>query len=166
MLTANVNNNKQFEMNTQNGTITLNGDAVHADWVKIAPNKYHAIIKNQSLTIELGAVDGTGKLLTILINGEKYQVEITTKYDQLLKQLGFDKMSAAKVNHVKAPMPGMVLRILVSPGDAIKKGDSLLVLEAMKMENVIKATGDAVVKKIVAEEKSAVDKGQILIEFE
>ena len=77
-----------------------------------------------------------------------------------------DKLAANKVNNIKAPMPGLVLRISVAVGDVIKKGDPLLVLEAMKMENVIKAAGDGVVKKINATEKIAVEKGSILIEFE
>lgn len=166
MLTAKVNDNQQFEIISQNGTITLNGKPVYADWIKIAPNKYHAIVDAQSLTIELGARDETGKLFTILVNGVKYQVAVQNKYDQLLQQLGLDKMAANKVNHIKAPMPGMVLRIIVKVGDEVKKGDALLVLEAMKMENVIKSVGDGVVKKIIAIEKAAVDKGQVLIEFE
>jgi biotin carboxyl carrier protein len=60
-------------------------------------------------------------------------------------------------------MPGMVLRLHVNEGDKIKKGDPLLVLEAMKMENIIKAAGDGVVKKINISEKTAVEKNQVLI---
>ena len=75
-------------------------------------------------------------------------------------------LAANKVNNIKAPMPGLVLRTSVAIGDVIKKGDPLLVLEAMKMENVIKAAGDGVVKKINAIERTAVEKGSILIEFE
>jgi biotin carboxyl carrier protein len=77
-----------------------------------------------------------------------------------------DKLAAGKVNNLKAPMPGLVLRMNVKVGDTVKKGDALLVLEAMKMENVIKAAGDGVVKKITATEKTAVEKGAVLIEFE
>ncbi len=166
MLTTKVNDNQTFEIDNQNGAISLNGKPINANWIKIAPNKYHAIIDAQSLTIELGAIDETGKLFTILVNGVKYQVAVKNKYDQLLQQLGLDKMAAGKVNHIKAPMPGMVLRITTKVGDEVKKGDALLVLEAMKMENVIKSAGDGVVKKILAIEKAAVDKGQTLIEFE
>ena len=61
---------------------------------------------------------------------------------------------------------GTVLSLLVKEGDTVKKNDPLLVLEAMKMENVIKSAGDAVVKKIHAVERTAVEKGQILLSFE
>ena len=94
------------------------------------------------------------------------EVEIKDKYDALLKQLGMDKMLGSKMNLLKAPMPGLVLNVLVKEGDSIKKGDSLLVLEAMKMENNIKAAGDGVVKKVNVQVKQAVEKNQVLIEME
>jgi acetyl/propionyl-CoA carboxylase alpha subunit len=166
MLTAKVNDTQVFEIDDKNNALTLNGEQVQPDWVKTGERTFHAIINNQSLTLELGSVDETGKQLTVVVNGVKYQVALQNQFDLLLKQLGMDKMASGKVNMIKAPMPGMVLRIDVKAGDTVKKGDALLVLEAMKMENVIKATGDAVVKKVVAVERTAVDKGQVLVEFE
>ena len=71
----------------------------------------------------------------------------------------------SKLNEIKAPMPGLVVRITVEEGAEVKKGDSLLVLEAMKMENVIKAPGDAVVGKIKVNAGQAVEKNQLLISF-
>lgn len=166
MLTAKVNDQQVFEIDTKANTLTLNGTPVTPDWTRISESKYHAIVNNRSLTVELGGVDETGKQFTILINGVKYQVAIQNQFDALLKQLGMDKLASGKVNNIKAPMPGLVLRINVQAGDVVKKGDALLVLEAMKMENVIKAAGDGVVKKVVVNERIAVDKGQVLIEFE
>jgi len=71
-----------------------------------------------------------------------------------------------KANLLKAPMPGLVLKVLVTEGQVVKKGDGLLILEAMKMENIIKASSDGIVKKIHIEEKNIVDKNQKMIEFE
>lgn len=166
MLKAKVNDNHIFEIIQNQHDISLNGNSVQPDWVLVGDQKYHAIINNQSLTIELAGKDETGKNMTVMVNGVKYQVALENKYDALLKQLGMDKLAGNKVNNIKAPMPGLVLRITVAVGDAVKKGDALLVLEAMKMENVIKATGDGVVKKISVAEKTAVEKGAVLIEFE
>ena len=76
--------------------------------------------------------------------------------------------SCAKVNisaSVLLPMPGMVLNVLVKEGDAVKKGDELLVLEAMKMENNIKAPGDGIVSEISVKSGDKVEKNQILIRF-
>ena len=92
-------------------------------------------------------------------------MKISEPIDLLLSKMGFDAKARNKAEAVKAPMPGMVLRILVEPGQAIKKGDGLIILEAMKMENILKAGADAVVKAIKVTEKTAVEKGTVLIEL-
>ncbi len=76
-----------------------------------------------------------------------------------------DSLNSSKVNEVKAPMPGLVLDIRVSEGDEVKKGDPILVLEAMKMENIIKSPTDGVIKKINVKKGLAVEKNQVLINF-
>lgn len=79
--------------------------------------------------------------------------------------MGLDVSKMQKVEPIKAPMPGLILKVLVTEGQAIKKGEPVLILEAMKMENVFKAPGDAVVKAIKIEERQAVEKGEVLIEL-
>ena len=79
--------------------------------------------------------------------------------------MGLSNLLAAKVSEIKAPMPGMVLKVLVEEGAEIKKGDNLFVLEAMKMENIIKSPADVVVKTIKIKPGDKVEKGQILIQF-
>mgnify|MGYP001211168504 FL=1 len=100
------------------------------------------------------------------MNNQEITVSIEDKYDALLKQLGMENMKSQKVNEVKAPMPGLVLNILVKPGQEIAKGDGLFVLEAMKMENIIKSPTDALVKSIEVEKGVAVEKNQVLVTFE
>lgn len=157
---------QDFLFDYHQGEATLQGKAVNADAIKLAPNKYHVIINHQSYTIELLEKSENGKTMQIIVNGVKQEVSIKDKYDALLSQLGMDKLMGTKANVVKAPMPGLVLRIQVKEGDAIKKGDALLVLEAMKMENVIKAEGEGIVKSIKVNEKQAVEKNTLLIEME
>ncbi|MES2726863.1 MAG: biotin/lipoyl-containing protein [Bacteroidota bacterium] len=159
-------NQQEYLFDKKMETVLLNGQAVNADVVKIDRNKFHVLINNQSYNIELLAKDEQAKNQTILVNGKKQTVEIKDKYDDLLKQLGMDKLMGNKANLLKAPMPGLVLKVLVSEGQAVKKGDGLLILEAMKMENIIKATTDGVVKKIHIAEKNVVDKNQKMIDFE
>ena len=71
-----------------------------------------------------------------------------------------------KVGDIKAPMPGLVIEVAVEIGQTVTKGDKVLILEAMKMENVIKAAGDGVVKAIHTTKGQPVEKGQLLIEME
>lgn len=166
MITLKVNNGTAISVDFNKEEVTLNGQTVASDWAFIAPHKYHVIFNHQSYTLELIGKDETGKQLTMMVNGQKQVVAIEDQYDALLKQLGMDKMVTSKVNEVKAPMPGLVLRILVEEGQAVKKGDALLVLEAMKMENIIKATGEGVIKKVAVQPKLAVDKNQVMLVME
>jgi biotin carboxyl carrier protein len=98
-------------------------------------------------------------------NGKKVEAELSDKFDALLKELGMDAGSAQKVGDLKAPMPGLVVDIPVKEGDVVKKGDTLVILEAMKMENALKAVGDAVVKKINVKKGQAVDKNTLLVQM-
>jgi biotin carboxyl carrier protein len=93
-------------------------------------------------------------------------VNVKDRFDILLEQLGMANAGVAKVNDLKAPMPGLIVSIQVQVGDNIKKGDSLLILEAMKMENVLKATGEGKIKNIKVNTRQNVEKNQVLIEFE
>ena len=104
--------------------------------------------------------------MQVRINNNIYSVQVKNRMDILLSQMGMSSASSQKANDLKAPMPGLVLKINVAEGQAIKKGESLLILEAMKMENVLKAAGDGVVKSIKVNEKSVVDKGQLLIQIQ
>ena len=159
-------NQQEYLFDKKAGIVLLNGKPVNADVVKLDRNKFHVLINHNSFNIELLNKDENAKNQTILVNGQKQTIEIKDKYDELLKQLGMDKLMGNKVNLLKAPMPGLVLKVLVTEGQAVKKGDGLLILEAMKMENIIKASADGMVKKIHIEEKNVVDKNQKMIEFE
>lgn len=105
------------------------------------------------------------KKLFVKINNSPYTLDIKDKYDELLHNLGLDNLASKKVNDIKAPMPGMVLNILVAEGQEVKKGDALIVLEAMKMENILKSPTDGTIKKIAIKKGVAVEKNQILIQF-
>ena len=80
--------------------------------------------------------------------------------------MGFEVGKAKQINAIKAPMPGLILEISVTVGQEVKENDQLLILEAMKMENSIASPRDGVIKSISAEKGNAVEKGQLLIEFE
>lgn len=159
---------KKFELeldlnNSNKGK--LNGTDFLLDKIKTGDQTYHIISKNRSYTAELISIDKSTKEVSLKVNGIKYIFTIKDKYDKLLESLGMDASSAHKINDLKAPMPGLVLDIIVKEGDAIKKGDSLLVLEAMKMENILKSPTDAVVKTINIKKGIAVEKNQVLISF-
>jgi biotin carboxyl carrier protein len=126
---------------------------------------FHVIKDHRSYMVEVVKADKLEKNFIVKVNGNKYQLDVKDKFDELLKSLGFDNLNANKVNEIKAPMPGLVLDLRVNEGDAIKKGDPVLVLEAMKMENIIKSPVDGIIKKINVKKGVAVEKNQVLVHF-
>ncbi len=126
---------------------------------------FHLIRDDKSYAIKVVSADKLKKEVVLSVNGTTHTVSLADKYDLLVKKMGLNVASSAKMNEVKAPMPGLVLGLKVKAGDSFEKGDALLVLEAMKMENVIKATGEGTVKSIAVVEGDAVEKGQLLIEL-
>ncbi|GEM_PF-1177768 len=93
------------------------------------------------------------------------EVTVRSPLDQLRDTLRPKGKSRAASATLKAAMPGLVLKVMAEEGRAVEKGTPLLVLEAMKMENIIKAEGPGVVKTIHVTPGQAVEKGQPLISF-
>lgn len=104
--------------------------------------------------------------MRVKINHRSFDIKRELPIHQLLKSLGLDKIAPKKLDVLQAPMPGKVLAIQVKIGEEVEPGNSLLTLEAMKMENVIKAEGIGKVKSIAVETGKTVDKGAVLIRFE
>jgi len=169
MYSITVNGDKQFKTDLKlTGTSfegTLNESLIKGDLLKLNEFQYHLLFGNKSYNIDLISLNAEEKTLVIKINSVKFSLQLKDKYDELLHNLGLDKLASKKLNDIKAPMPGMVLNILVKEGDTVKKGDALLVLEAMKMENILKSPADGTIKKITAVKGTAVEKNQILIQF-
>ncbi len=170
MYTIKVNGSKEFktELNKQTDTTiagSLNGSEFNADIIKVRDEVYHLIKDNVSYSLEVVKHIPEEKKLVVKINNTVYNLDIKDKYDDLLHSLGLDNLATKKVNDIKAPMPGMVLNILVTEGQEVKKGDALIVLEAMKMENILKSPTDGTIKKIAINKGIAVEKNQLLIQF-
>lgn len=166
MLKVKVNNQKEHSIvHTDVNSGTIDGNAFAWDVIEVKDGSFHVIKNNRSYNVEVIKADVTEKSFLVSVNGNKYQLNVKDKFDELLKSLGFDDLSAKKVNEIKAPMPGLVLDIRVSEGDLVKKGDPILVLEAMKMENIIKSPTDGTIKKINVKKGLAVEKNQVLINF-
>lgn len=166
-VSINGKNALKADVTAKNGTITgtLNDKIVDASIIETNPGEFHLLFNNKSYNFNIVKADFSEKKLVLKVNGQKFNVDVKDKFDELLHNLGMDNVASKKVNDIKAPMPGMVLNILVGEGQTVKKGDSLLVLEAMKMENILKSPADGVIKKVVASKGTAVEKNQLLIQF-
>ena len=158
-------NKKEFRAEFDRNKMEISGKKFEADILEYKEGKFHILRDNKSISAELVEMNLEEKTFLIKVNSNIYSVIVRDKYDELLKSLGMDSLNSSKVNEVKAPMPGLVLDIRVSEGDEVKKGDPILVLEAMKMENIIKSPTDGVIKKINVKKGLAVEKNQVLINF-
>lgn len=166
MLQTTINDKNSYAVTQQEGQWLIDNNQVNFD-IQIQPNGLISVLlDNKSYTATVEKVDTKNKELVLKIDGQPITVAIKEPIDQLLSSMGLDLKALQKVEPVKAPMPGMILKVLVEPGQQINKGDGLLILEAMKMENVLKATGPATVKTIKINERTAVEKGTVLIELE
>ncbi|MDX1627829.1 MAG: biotin/lipoyl-containing protein [Fulvivirga sp.] len=160
-----INEDKSLEISFDQEKVTVDGDVFDWDIIEVDESSFHIIYKNKSYTAEIISFDKPQKLVTIKINGKKYEVKVKDKLDLLLEKLGMDKLASQQVNDIKAPMPGLVLDILVKEGDEVQKGDQVMILEAMKMENVLKSPGDGTVKSLNVKKGDSVEKNQVMIEF-
>ena len=144
----------------------LNGSRMDIKWHSPDKGIFKGVYKNKPFTaILVGFIEDTNEI-EWRINGKFSKVTLNTEIDLLLKRLGLQNMKSSKATELKSPMPGLILSIEVKPGDTISKGDALLVLESMKMENVIKASSDAVIKSVQSKIGETVEKNEVLIKFE
>ncbi len=156
-----------FLVTVNDTEMSIAPDAIQGmDGIEIADGHFHILQNNKAFKAEVVEANYADKSLIVKVNGNSYTVKIADKYDRLIKEIGLTIGGAQKTNIVKSPMPGLVLHIMVEAGQEVAKGETLLILEAMKMENAIKAPADAVIKSINVVKGAAVDKGQLLIEME
>lgn len=163
---AKVNDRFDYSLELQGKEIFLEGDKISLDLIKKSDSEMHVLHNGKSYTAELIKRLPETKQVELMVNGNKYTVGLQDEYDLLLDSLGLSAQMNAVETDCKAPMPGLVFDIKVKEGDAVKQGDALLILEAMKMENVLKASADAVIQTIKVNKGESVEKNQILIQFE
>ena len=136
------------------------------DIVKKSSTEIHLIKDHRSVKAGILDMNVAAGTVTVEINGEKYSVVIKDELHQMLDKMGFNAAAGKHIKEIKAPMPGLVLDIAVKPGQEVKEGEKLLILEAMKMENSIMIQSAATIKNILVVKGQAVEKGQLLIELE
>ena len=142
-----------------------NSDANKLGVLKLSPTQFHVIKKNKSFDCTLEESDFNNKHFTLSVNNTKYEVKISNPLDLLIKEMGFSVGNAKKANDIKAPMPGIILNVAVEEGQEVLEGDTLLILEAMKMENAIGAPKDGTIKTVSIKSGGTVEKGELMIEM-
>ena len=155
---VNVNQNQNFEFSTD--------ELMELDLIANGELKYHILDKNKSFRAKIIQADFYKKEYTVSVNSKTFHLKISDPLDLRIEKMGYSINGSKKLNDILAPMPGIILEVDVKPGDTVKEGDSILILEAMKMENSIKCPKDGVIKAVLVEKGSAVEKNKLLIELE
>lgn len=166
MFKIKVNDTFSYDIEQDKERYLVNGQEIKLDIHKIDRNRISILHNNKSYSAEVVVLNKEEKTCLIKVNGNNYSLVINDQFDELLHRLGMDKLAGSKISEQKAPMPGLVLNVCVGVGDEVKKGDNLLVLEAMKMENIIKSPADLKVKSLKVKPGDKVEKNQVLISFE
>ena len=105
---------------------------------------------------------GAPPVLRVHLYGFDYEVLVEDERSRQLRQYVNSESSTQEKGQLTAPMPGLVVKLLIEPGQKVKKGDGVVIVEAMKMENEIRSPVSGELKEIRVSERQAVEKGEIL----
>jgi biotin carboxyl carrier protein len=145
----------------RDGEITVNGEVCAIDLQTIDEVTYSLLLGNSSFE---ALVDMTNEQdLTVLLHGRLYNASVLDERARRLAQRGSGLGVPSGEITLKSPMPGLIVAIPVSEGEAVKKGQTLVVLESMKMENELKAPRDGTVTSIKVKDRQSVDQNQPLV---
>ena len=159
---------KNYELGIENlngaMAVTVNGKRHTVDLVSLnGGGAFSILLDGRSFDVE---VKETAKGLSVLASGQHYDLLVEEAKLFRARQLSGAGKAASQERVVRAPMPGLIVKIEVAVGQEVHPGQGLLVMEAMKMENEIKAKGAGKVKEIKITERQPVEQNQVLITFE
>ena len=157
-----VVNDQSFEIEIDNdGAILVNGELRDVDFLNLGGSLYSIITENKSLEAVID--DDEGKI-AVMMRGQLFETQVLDERAMLLVQRrGGINVTSGDVN---APMPGLIVMITVELGQKVTQGDTVAILESMKMQNELKSPIAGEVRSIQAEAGQAVDKGDILVEID
>jgi biotin carboxyl carrier protein len=148
------------EIDRNKGLARIDGKLVQFDFQRVRGSLYSLIVDGKVFTAH---IENNGEIAEISCGPSILRAQVEDERAARLRQLARSDTRAGESVEIKAPMPGLVVRLPVKKGDKVKKGQSLVVIEAMKMENDIKSPMDGVVSNIYIDERNAVEKNAPLV---
>jgi biotin carboxyl carrier protein len=154
-------NGQTFEIEiNQDGKVTVDGTEQNVDFKTISTSLYSALIDHASVEALVEEREGH---FNVLINGDQYEVEVADERQQRLLKASAGFEAAQGEISIRSPMPGLIVAVGVAEGQAVSQGDSLCVLESMKMENEIKAPRAGTVGRVYVNKGDRVEQNKVLI---
>ncbi len=153
----------QVEPTDDGFVVTLGGSQLQVQAIPMDEQRLAVMVNHHPRVVE---VQQQGPQVVFRTDGNEYAVEVLTEQERLSREMFGDSGADQSASEIRAPMPGLVLNVLVAPGDAVSVGQPLLIMEAMKMENEIRSTVDGVIKQVVVQPQQPVEKDELLIVLE
>ncbi|MCY4073675.1 MAG: biotin/lipoyl-binding protein [Chloroflexi bacterium] len=152
---------QSYEIEIDNdGAILVNGELRDVDFLNLGGSLYSIITENKSLEAVID--DDEGKI-AVMMGGQLFETQVLDERAMLLVQRrGGLNITSGEVN---APMPGLIVMVTVKLGQNVEQGDTVVILESMKMQNELKSPVAGVVTAIHVDASQAVDKGDMLVEI-
>ena len=144
--------------------VEVDGKKYEVDLMHTADGTFSILESGHSYDIEL-VPETAPKKYTAYTLYETYGVEVIDAEARYLQNRNVNGTAAAE-SKISSPMPGKVVKVLVTEGDVVKEGDTIIIISAMKMESEYKAPRDGVIKKVYVKSEDTVDGNQVLIELE
>jgi pyruvate carboxylase subunit B len=155
---------RTYDFDVEDGTLRIDGTPVDYSFEQVGSHYFSLVVDGQSTPLVVERDDGD--TVRLRIDGRTTTVRVQDEQDLLLERFGLDAGPGAGEREVRAPMPGLVLDLMVEVGDAVAPDEGLLVLEAMKMENELKAPVAGRIEAVHVTAGDAVDKDALLIEID
>ena len=154
--------NRTYVIDVDGGAVTVDGERLESHWAAVPGTPLmHLLLGKDSWTVACQQLDGRRWAFGAV--GERFEVEVQDDRSRQIEALTGQGRKAAVGGVVKAPMPGLVVRVEVSQGEAVEAGAGLVVVEAMKMENELRASHKGVVEQIHVQAGDRVEKGAPLV---
>jgi pyruvate carboxylase subunit B len=155
---------REFAIEVDGGVVRVAGREVEAHLSPVPGTPLrHLLLAGESLTLVVSRPEPSR--WEVWLHGSRYAVDVLDERTRHIRSLTGATEAHRGPAPLKAPMPGLVARILVTAGQAVGPGQGLVVLEAMKMENELRATAPGTVRAITVAPGQAVEKGQVLVEL-
>jgi biotin carboxyl carrier protein len=148
-----------------NGGVRVNGEPIETSMHARGEGRFDLRFGDHIFDVDILRRDAEGRV-DMLVNGKVAEAQVEDEKALLLKRFSLNQARRHHTAHIKAPMPGKIVKLLVQPGDEIAAGQGVVILEAMKMENEIKAPAAGTVKAVLVREQDAVEKNTVLIDIE
>ena len=165
MIRSKVNDTHDFFIEKIKDRFIVNGEKTDLGIVQLDDTNYHIIYNDKSFMVTITQHDIQNKRFEVKVNEHTYHVEHQDENDLLLEKMGIQKGSVKTTDELRAPMPGLIVDICVKEGQKVASGEPLIVLKAMKMENVLKSPHEGIIKKLLVMKNQKIEKDAVILQF-